>query len=100
MRLFDERGQSRENIKTQVIDRFLLEYEAKMHAEPDLYDANDLVMLDKLRQGEKIKWDVQGADLLAKISQDFRLSPEEGLSLRECVFENAILPGWYTEGLS
>lgn len=85
----------RETIKQKVLDKFLAEYSEKMHSEPDLYDADDLARLEKLAQGEKIQWDVQGADLLAKICQDFRLSPEEGIALRVQVFADAKVPAWY-----
>ena len=93
-----EKPLSREEIKQRVLEQFLIEYAAKMQVEPDLYADNADDIIDNLRQGEKIKWDVQGADLLAKISQDFRLSPEEGIALRVQVFEDAKVPTWYKEG--
>ncbi len=92
-----EKSSSREEIKQKVLAQFLIEYEAKMQAEPDLYDEEDLSAIEKLAQGEKIKWDVQGADLLAKICQDFRLGPEEGIALRVQIFEDAKVPDWYNK---
>lgn len=92
-----ERPKTREELKQAVLEQFLVKYEEKMISESGLYDEDDLSMIEKLAQGEKIRWDVQGADLLAKICQDFRLTSEEGIALRVQIFEDAKVPGWYTE---
>lgn len=87
---------SAEELKRKVLEQFLVEYEEKM-LEETLYAPEELDLIEKLRQGEKIRWDVQGGDLLAKISQNFRLTPEEGIALRIEIFENAPVPTWYEE---
>lgn len=91
-----EKIPNREDIKRKVLEVFLEKYEEKM-LEETLYAPDELDLIEKVRQGEKIRWDVQGGDLLAKISQDFRLTPEEGIALRLQVFENPTVPDWYEQ---
>ncbi len=92
-----ERPKTREELKQAVLEQFLVKYEENISSDSSLYDEEDLSVIEKLRQGEKIRWDVQGADLLAKICQDFRLTPEEGIALRVHIFENAKVPDWYNK---
>ncbi len=94
-----EKPKTREELKQAVLEQFLVKYEEKISSDSDLYADEDLSMIEKLRQGEKIRWDVQGADLLAKICQDFRLTPEEGIALRVQIFEDAKVPDWYNKDL-
>lgn len=75
------------DVKKEAVKQFIIEME-DMITDPKFgYLDFDTTVIDKLRQGQKIKFDKWFEQLLVKVAQDFRLTWQEIDLLKKEIFE-------------
>ena len=76
--------------KSKVVEQFIIELEDMITDPKYKHISFDTSVIEKLTQGQKIKWDKWTEQLLIKVGQDFRLTWQEIDELKKKIFEKLI----------